>query len=106
MSDREDPPIDALELALLRKGTGRVEAVSIGKDGQVLSNGDKDTKYRLVIRSPTRSGPKEQSGRAKNLKACKGLKGCEFAKCAEEAFGKLPKNLKGLCPTGGSDNHV
>jgi len=111
MSDKEDPPIDALELALLRKGTGGVEAVSIGKDGQVLSNGDKDTKYRLVIRSPTRSGPKEQSERAKNLKACKGLKGCEFAKCAEEAFGKLPKNLKGLCSTGvpnnhGSDTHI
>ncbi len=106
MSDKEDPPIDAVELALLRKGTGGVEAVSLGKDGQVLSNGDKDTKYRLVIRSPTRSGPKEQSGRAKNLKACKGLKGCDFAKCAEEAFGKLPKNLKGLCPVNKSDIHI
>jgi hypothetical protein len=106
MSNKEDPPIDALELALLRKGSGGVEAVSIGKDGQALSNGDKDTKYRLIIRSPTRSGPKEQSGRARNLKACKGLKGCEFAKCAEEAFGKLPKNLKGLCPTNGQDIHI
>ncbi len=106
MSDKEDPPIDAVELALMRKGTGGVEAVSLGKDGQVLSNGDKDTKYRLVIRSPTRSGPKEQSGRAKNLKACKGLKGCEFAKCAEEAFGKLPKNLKGLCPINEADVHI
>jgi hypothetical protein len=106
MSDKEDPPIDALNLALLRKGSGGVEAVSIGKDGQVLSNGDKDTKYRLVIRSPTRSGPKEQSGRAKNLKACKGLKGCEFAKCAEEAFGKLPKNLKGLCPINDKGVHI
>jgi hypothetical protein len=106
MSDKEDPPIDALELALLRKGSGGIEAVSIGKDGQVLSNGDKDTKYRLVVRSPTRSGPKEQSGRAKNLKACKGLKGCEFAKCAEDAFGKLPKNLKGLCSINEQDVHI
>lgn len=106
MSYKEDPPIDALELALLRKGSGGVEAVSIGKDGKALSNGDKDTKYRLVIRSPTRSGPKEQSGRAKNLKACKGLKGCDFAKCAEEAFGKLPKNLKGLCPIDDKGIHI
>jgi len=32
------------------------------------------------------------------LKACKGLKGCDFAECAKDAFGKLPNNLKGLCP--------
>ena len=91
--------IDAVELALLRKGTGGVEAVSIGKDGQLLSNGDTETKYRLVLRSPTRGGEKAQSSRARDLKACKGLRGCEFAECAEKAFGTLPKNLKGLCST-------
>jgi len=91
--------IDATELALLRKGTGGVEAVSIGKDGELLSNGDPDTRYRLVLRSPTRSGPTEPSSRARNLKACKGLKGCEFAQCAEKAFGKLSKNLENLCST-------
>jgi hypothetical protein len=95
--NKEDPLIDPVELALLRKGTGGVEAVSIGKDGQLLSNGDSETVYRLVLRSPTRSGAREQSSRAKGLKTCKGLKGCEFAQCAEKAFGKLPKNLEGLC---------
>jgi len=91
--------IDAVELALMRKGTGGAEAVSIGKDGEVLSNKDENTKYRVVLRSPTRGGDKEQSSRARGLKACKGLKGCEFAGCAEKAFGTLPKNLKGLCST-------
>jgi hypothetical protein len=98
---KKETDISAIELALLRKGTGGIEAVSVGADGQALSNGDIDNiKYRLVLRSPTRSGPKEQSSRARDLKACKGLKGCEFAGCAEKAFGKLPKNLerlKGLC---------
>jgi hypothetical protein len=97
MSKKEDFTIDAVELALLRKGSGGVEAVSVGEDGQALSNGDIGTKYRLVLRSPTRSGSAEQSQRAKDLKACKGLKGCEFAQCAEKAFGKLPNNLRGLC---------
>jgi len=97
MSNKEDIPMDIIELALLRKGTGGIEAVSIGEDGKLLSNGDKDTKYRLVLRSPTRSGPSEPSERARNLKACKGLKGCEFAQCAEKAFGKLSKNLENLC---------
>jgi len=97
---KEDPPIDAVELALLRKGTGGVEAVSIGVDGQALPNGDSGTKYRLVLRSPTRSGAREQSSRARGLKACKGLNGCEFVACAEKAFGKLPRHLeqlKGTC---------
>jgi len=100
MSKKEDAPIDAVELALLRKGSGGTEAVSVGADGYAVSNGDKEnTKYRLILRSPTRSGPKEQSQRARDLKACKGLKGCEFAECAQKAFGKLPDNLKNLCST-------
>lgn len=99
MSNKEEVSIDVVELALLRKGTGGTDAISIGEDGEPLSNGDPDTKYRLVLRSPTRSGPKEQSQRAKDLKACKGLKGCEFAQCVEKAFGKLPKNLENLCLT-------
>lgn len=97
---KKEIDIDAVELALLRKGTGGVEAVSIGKDGKPLSNGDENTRYRLVLRSPTRSGPSEPSSRAKDLKACKGLKSCEFAQCAQKAFGKLPKNLENLCSTG------
>lgn len=104
---KKDTDIDAVELALLRKGSGGNEAVSIGEDGRPLSNGDsdkKDVKYRLILRSPTRSGPSEQSSRAKGLKACKGLKGCEFAQCAEKAFGKLPRHLeqlKGSCSING-----
>ncbi|MGA3168646.1 MAG: hypothetical protein ABSF14_21295 [Terriglobia bacterium] len=91
--------IDAVELALLRKGTGGVEAVSIDENGEALPNGNSETRYRLVLRSPTRGGEKAQSSRARSLKECKGLRGCEFAECAEKAFGNLPKNLKGLCST-------
>lgn len=97
MSNEEDVHIDPIELALLGM------KVSVGKDGQALRNGDPNAEYRLVLRSPTRSGPREQSQRAKDLKTCKGLKSCEFAECAEKAFGKLPRNLehlKGLCSTG------
>jgi hypothetical protein len=73
--------------------------VFIGKDGKILSKSE-DTEYRVVLRSPTRTGG-AQSSRSRGLKACKGLKGCEFAECAEKAFGTLPKNLKGLCLTVG-----
>jgi len=93
MSNKEDVHIDPMELALLGM------KVSIGEDGRALRNGDPDAKYRLVLRSPIRGGPSEPSERARNLKACKGLKGCEFAQCAEKAFGKLPKNLENLCLT-------
>lgn len=92
MSDK-DIFIDPLDVALLGA------KVSIDKDGELLSNTDKNVKYRLVLRSPTRSGPSEPSERARSLKACKGLKGCEFAQCAEKAFGKLPKHLENLCST-------
>jgi len=90
MSDK-DILIDPIDAVLLGA------KVSIGKDGELLSNTDENIKYRLILRSPTRSGPSEPSERARNLKACKGLKGCEFAQCAKKAFGKLPKNLEGLC---------
>jgi len=97
MSNKEnvsDVHIDPMELALLGM------KVSVGEDGRALRNGDPNAKYRLILRSPTRSGPSEPSERARNLKACKGLKGCEFAQCAKKAFGKLPKNLEGLCSIG------
>lgn len=91
MSNEEETRIDAIELALLGM------KVSIGENGGALRNGDPNAKYRLVLRSPTRRGPPPEN--ARNLKACKGMKGCEFARCAENALGKLPKNLKGLCLT-------
>lgn len=92
--DKGDVHIDPVELALLGM------KVSVGEYGQALRNGDPNIKYRLILRSPTRSGG-AQSSRAISLKACKGLKGCEFAGCAEKALGTLPKNLKGLCSTVG-----
>jgi hypothetical protein len=35
---KKETDISAIELALLRKGTGGIEAVSVGADGQALSN--------------------------------------------------------------------
>lgn len=100
MSDRIEIPMDTAKLVLARKDANRVSAVSIGSDGRLLPNGSEDTEYKVVVRKAGRSGDKEPSSRAKKLKVCKGLKGCDFAKCAEDAFGKLPKNLEGLCPIG------
>lgn len=80
--------IDPLDLALLGS------KVSIDEDGNVLPNGDKDTKYRLILRSPKNG---KISSKAKTLVQCKGLKGCEFSQCAEKIFGKLPRNLQNLC---------
>lgn len=101
MSDKVDIPIDTAQLVLARKEAGmRKSSVSVGKDGNLLPNGDENVEYTVIVRPSTREGPKEPSERAIKLKSCKGLKGCKFAKCAEEAFGKLPKNLQGLCSTG------
>jgi hypothetical protein len=93
MSDEEaeEEYINPMELALLGM------KVSVGKDGQALRNGDPNAEYKLVLRTPTNGGAR--SPKALSLKACKGLKGCEFAGCAEKALGTLPKNLRGLCST-------
>jgi hypothetical protein len=55
--------------------------------------------YSVTVRKATNSGDRPRN--AKSLKTCKGLKGCEFAECAEKVFGvgKLPKNLERLCFT-------
>ena len=100
MSDKIDKieiPIDTAQLVLARRNAGmRRSSVSIGKDGELLPNGNENTEYTVTIR-PRSS--KEPSLKAMNLKSCKGLKGCEFAKCSEKALGKLPRHLRRLCPT-------
>ncbi len=106
MSDRIEIPIDTAQLALAKRRVNKVSTISVGKDGRLLPNGNENTEYRVVIRKAGRSGDREPSERARKLKACKGLKGCDFAKCAEDAFGKLPKNLEGLCLVKESDIDV
>lgn len=97
MSDKVEIPIDTAQLVLARKNAGmRRSSVSVGRNGELLPNGNENTEYTVTVRS---KGSKEPSLKAVSLKACKGLKGCEFAKCAEKALGKLPRHLQGLCPT-------
>lgn len=97
MSDKVEIPIDTAQLVLARRNAGmKRSSVSIGKDGELLPNGNENTEYTVTIRH---KGYKEPSLKAANLKACRGLKGCEFAKCSEKALGKLPRHLQGLCPT-------
>ena len=98
MSDKIEIPIDTAQLVLAKRKANKTSTVSIGEDGRLLPNGNENTEYKVMIRKAGRSGDRESSGRAKKLKACKGLKGCDFAECAKNAFGKLPKNLEGLCP--------
>jgi hypothetical protein len=94
MSDKTEIPIDTAELVLARKNAGmRNSSVSIGSNGRLLPNGNKDAEYRVTIRKTGKSEDKVLSERAMKLKDCKGLKGCSFAICAEKVFGKLPKNL-------------
>jgi len=97
MSNKIEIPIDTAQLVLARKNVGmRRSSVSVGRDGELLPNGNENTEYTVIIRS---KGSNKPSPKAASLKSCKGLKGCEFAKCAEKVFGRLPKNLQGLCPT-------
>ena len=98
MSDRVEIPIDTAKLVLARKETNKVSTVSIGNDGILVPNGSEDAGYKVTIRKIVKAGERGTSYRANKLKACKGLKGCDFAECAKEVFGKLPKNLEGLCP--------
>ena len=103
MSDKVEIPIDTAQLVLARKNAGmRRSSVSIGKDGELLPNGNENTEYTVTVR-PIK-GSREPSLKAINLKSCKGLKGCKFAKCSEKALGKLPKNLRGLCPTNSTNS--
>ncbi len=103
MSNKVEIPIDTAQLVLARKNAGmRRSSISVGRDGELLPNGNENTEYTVIVRS---KGYNEPSLRATSLKTCKGLKGCEFAKCAEKVFGRLPKNLQGLCPTNFTGPH-
>jgi hypothetical protein len=96
MSDKVEIPIDTAQLVLARKNAGmKRSSVSVGRDGELLPNGNENTEYTVIIRS---KGSNKLSLKATGLKTCRGLKSCEFAKCAEKALGKLPRHLQGLCP--------
>lgn len=104
MSDKVEIPIDTAQLVLARKNAGmRRSSVSVGRDGELLPNGNENTEYTVTVRSNrsnrSSKGSNDLSFNAAGLKTCRGLKSCEFAKCAEKVFGRLPKNLQGLCPT-------
>lgn len=98
MSDKREIPIDTAQLLLARKEANKNSSLSIGEDGRIVPNGNDNALYRVAIRKVEKAGERKPSNRASKLKACKGLKGCDFAECAKDAFGKLPKNLEGLCP--------
>jgi hypothetical protein len=103
MSNRIEIPTDTAQILLAKKISNKTSTVSIGDDGKLLPNGNENTKYKITIRKVEKAGERGSSGRAMKLKACKGLKGCDFAECSKDAFGKLPKNLEGLCSTNGQN---
>lgn len=96
MSDKREIPIDTALLLLARKDANKESSVSIGEDGRLVPNGNENALYKVAIRKVEKA-ERKPSERANKLKACKGLKGCDFAECAKDALGKLPKNLEGLC---------
>lgn len=103
MSDKIEIPIDKVDLVLARKNAGmRNPSIEVDGDGQIIprNSRNKDSSissdYTVMVRSSTRAGSPEQSSRARLLKACKGLKGCEFLECSKKAFGKLPAHLQKL----------
>lgn len=104
---KREIPIDKADLVLARKNAGMNNpSLEMDVDGNIIprNNSNKDSKsdYTVTVRKSNNSG--NLPGKAKSLKACKGLKGCEFAKCAEEVFGRLPARLQKLkerCPAEG-----
>lgn len=108
-------PIDKADLVLARRNAGMNNpSVEMNTDGVIIprssnkeyssdssdSSTSKLSDYTVMIRKANNSG--NLPGKAEGLKACKGKKGCEFAKCAEEVFGRLParlQKLKDKCPT-------
>lgn len=101
---KREVPIDKTDLVLARKNSGMNNpSLEIDAYGNIVprnsSNKDSKSDYTVTVRKANNSG--DIPGKAKSLKACKGLKGCEFATCAEEVFGRLPvrlQKLKERCP--------
>jgi hypothetical protein len=99
MSNKVEILTNPVDLVLARKNTNINSSIEVDSTGTIVprnSNGNKDG-YTVIVRKSTNSG--DIPIKAKNLRACKGLKGCEFAQCAKKAFGKLPRHLEGLCST-------
>lgn len=80
-------------------------SIEIDDDANIVPRGPDSAgkpAYTVTVRKSTNDPLADRPRKAKDLKACKGLKGCEFAQCAKEVFGKLPRNLRhleGLCST-------
>jgi len=107
-------PIDKADLVLARRKAGMNNpSVEMNTDGVIIPrSSNKDTsgysnspsysgdlrsrepQYTVMVRKANNSG--DLPRKAEGLKACKGLKGCEFANCAEEVFGRLPARLQKL----------
>jgi len=107
MSNRVEVPIDTAKLVLERRNIGMVNpSIEIDSDANIVprssSEHSNNAEYTVTVRKATNDPLADRPRKAKDLKACKGLKGCEFAQCAKEVFGKLPRNLRhleGLCST-------
>ncbi len=104
MSNRVEVPIDTAKLVLERRNIGMINpSIEIDDDANIVPRGrGNGADYTVTVRKATNDPLADRPRKAKDLKACKGLKGCEFAQCAKEVFGKLPRNLKnleGLCST-------
>ena len=107
MSNRVEVPIDTAKLILERRNVGMINpSIEIDGDANIVprgsgpGSGNNRDGYTVMVRKSTNSGDRPRN--AKSLSACKGLKGCEFAECAKNVFGKLPRNLKhleGTCST-------
>lgn len=96
MSERIVIPTDATSLVLARKDANMIKpSVEIDDSGNVVPRGNGIN--TVIVRKSTNSGniPKN----AKNLRACKGLTGCEFVECSRQVFGKVPSNHRKTCPT-------
>lgn len=99
MSNKVEIPVSTVDLILARKDINANPSIEIDSAGNIVPRGPNNgADYTVMIRKATNSGNIPR--KAKDLKACKDLKGCAFAECAKEVFGKLPKNLEGLCSTG------
>lgn len=105
--DRIEIPIDKADLVLARKDAGMSNpSVWMDGNGRIVprnkdSNSDIDL-HTVMVRKAKNDYEEGIPKRASSLKACKGLKGCDFIECSEKVFGgRLPPNLqkvKERCP--------
>jgi hypothetical protein len=96
---KREIPIDKADLVLARKNAGNKNpSLEMDADGNIIPRNSRNpnglSDYTVMVRKANNSGNLPEG--AKSLKACKGLKGCEFATCAQEVFGRLPARLQKL----------